>query len=236
MLDASDIAALTFDCYGTLVDWEAGILGAVGAVFRRHGVAAPAPGELLSLYAELEAEHEAEYRPYREVLARTMTGIAERYGVRLDAGEEHVLAETLAGWPVFPDTRPFLEAAGRKYTLCVCSNIDDDLWRGTQQALGARLDWVVTAEYCRSYKPDPRHFRVALALLDLPPSRVLHVAESRRHDIGPAKGLGFRTAWVNRHRGRPGPSASGAGDATPDLEVGSLKELAGVLGLKESRA
>lgn len=224
------ISALTFDCYGTLIDWESGILGCVKGVLGGHGVDPPPDAELLRLYAAQESQHEAgEYLPYREVLARTLEGIAEHCGVALGKGERGALAESVAGWPVFADTRPFLAAAASRFTLCICSNIDDDLWRGTHRALGVPLDRVVTAEFCRSYKPDPRHFRVALALLDLPPSRVLHIAESRRHDIAPAKALGFQTVWVNRHRGRP--SASGAADAVPDLEVGGLDELMPILQL-----
>jgi 2-haloacid dehalogenase len=161
-----------------------------------------------------------------------MAGIAAHCGIRdLSTGDLEALAESLPRWPVFSDTRAILSSASARYTLCICSNIEDDLWRGTHEAIGIPLPLVVTAQSCRSYKPDPRHFRVALALLDLPPHKVLHVAESRRHDIEPAKRLGFRTVWVNRHTDRPGPSASGQSDAVADLEVASLDELAGILQL-----
>ncbi|HYE61037.1 MAG TPA: HAD-IA family hydrolase [Phycisphaerales bacterium] len=225
MLSLPDIRALTFDCYGTLIDWETGILTTLRPLFP-----AASDADLLTLYAHHEAAEEAgSYKPYHEVLANVLSAIAAHYKHTLT--DNHVLADSLPSWPVFPDTRPFLTAAAQRYTLCVCSNIDDDLWAGTHHAINVPIDRVVTAQYCRSYKPDPRHFRVALALLDLEPHQVLHVAESRRHDIAPAKALGFQTAWVNRHKHRPGPSASGHADAVPDLEIASLDELAGILGL-----
>jgi 2-haloacid dehalogenase len=232
MPDLSAIRALTFDCYGTLVDWEPGILGAVRPVLRRRGIEAD-DGRILSLFARLEAEEEGgPYRPYRRVLA----GVMDRLAAELGAGplpdrERGVLAESLPRWPVFADAAPFLRRARGRFVLGVCSNVDDDLFDATRRTLGAPVDWVVTAESCRSYKPAEAHFRVALARLGLPAERVLHVAESRRHDIEPASRLGFRTAWVNRHRARPGPSASGEGSAVADLEVGGLDELASVLGL-----
>jgi 2-haloacid dehalogenase len=233
LLDLPPISALTFDCYGTLVDWETGILTAVKDVLSRHGVELPSDDQLLQLYAELELEAESgRYKPYREVLASVMDGVARRCGIpRLSDAERNALAESLPRWPVFPDTAPFLRRAARTYKLAICSNIDGDLFEGTRKSLGTRLDHAITAQSCGSYKPNPRHFHVALALLGLPPGRVLHVAESRRHDIEPAKALGFQTVWVNRHRGRAGQSASGSGDAVADLEVGNLDELADVLKL-----
>lgn len=235
MLDPSQISALTFDCYGTLVDWETGILATLKQVLSRHDAQPPGDSDLLSMYAQIEArQEEGDYQPYRDVLACVLISIASRCGVSdLPEHEQDELAESLPRWPVFPDTAPFLRRAAGTYKLCVCSNIDEDLFEGTRKALGAPIDLVVTAERCRSYKPNPRHFQLALELLALPPHRVLHIAESRRHDIAPAKALGLRTAWVNRHKHRPGPSASGEGDATPDVEVASLDELAALLRLAE---
>ena len=233
MFDLSPISALTFDCYGTLVDWETGILQTVRGVCLTHGVPAPAEGELLNLYADLEMQAECGgYRAYREVLASVMEQLARQCGVKhLIEGEREALSASLPRWPVFPDTPEFLRRARAKYKLAICSNIDNDLFEGTRVKLGAPIDHVITAQACGSYKPNPRHFRLALAMLKLPAKRVLHVAESRRHDIEPAKALGFQTAWVNRHKGRPGQSASGSGNAVADLEVGSLDELADVLNL-----
>jgi 2-haloacid dehalogenase len=233
MLDFSRISALTFDCYGTLVDWETGILGAVRGVCLAHAVKTPEDGQLISLYAELEMQAEAGgYRPYREVLASVLEQMARRCGVRsLLEGERDALAESLPRWPVFADTPEFLRRARGRYALAICSNIDDDLFEGTRPKLGAPIDHVITAQFCGSYKPRVRHFHEALKRLGLPAERVLHVAESRRHDIEPASRLGFRTVWVNRHQSRGGASASGVGEGVADLEVGSLAELGEVMGL-----
>jgi 2-haloacid dehalogenase len=231
LLDLPQISALTFDCYGTLVDWETGILATLKQLLARHGVQPPGDSDLLSMYAQIEArQEEGEYQPYRDVLACVLISIASQCGItNLPEHEQDELAESLPRWPPFPDTAPFLRRAASTYKLCICSNIDDDLFEGTRRALGVPIDFVVTAQRCRSYKPNPRHFQLALELLQLPPDRILHIAESRRHDIEPAKKLGFQTAWVNRHKARPGPSASGHADATPDLEVASLTELGALL-------
>lgn len=233
MLDLPQISALTFDCYGTLVDWERGILATVKEVLDLHGAHLPSDDELLKMFAELEAHHETgDYQPYRDVLACVLIGIAARCGVdNLPEHDQDALAESLATWPVFSDTAAFLNRASTRYTLTICSNIDDDLFEDTRPTLRAPINHVITAEACGSYKPSPCHFRKALERLNLPPHRVLHVAESRRHDIEPAKALGFQTAWVNRHQLRAGPSASGEGDATPDIEVASLDQLAEALNL-----
>lgn len=230
-LDPSQISALTFDCYGTLVDWETGILETLKHLLSRHGVEPPPDPDLLTMYADVESrQEEGEYQPYRDVLACVLISIASDCGIaNLPEHEQDELAESLSRWPVFPDTTPFLHTAASRFKLCICSNIDDDLFEGTRRALGAPVDFVVTAQRCGSYKPNPRHFELALQLLQLPPARVLHVAESRRHDIEPAKRLGFQTVWVNRHKTRPGPSASGHADAIPDLEVAGLAELGELL-------
>src|SRR4051812_18177525 len=199
MLDLSQISALTFDCYGTLVDWETGILRTLRAVCLSHAAPVPQDASLLALYAELEMQAECGgYRSYREVLASVMEGIARRCGVpHLTEHERDALAESLPRWPVFRDTPGFLQRARQKHKLAICSNIDDDLFEPTPPHLGAPIAHVITAQACGSYKPVPRHFHQALARLKLPAGRVLHVAESRRHDIEPAQRLGFQTAWVN---------------------------------------
>jgi 2-haloacid dehalogenase len=245
MLDPAAFEAVTFDCYGTLIDWEAGILQAVRPVLEAHGVR-PGDDELLSVYAELEAGLEAaasaergSFMRYRSVLSGVMRGIASRYGVEIADREADRLPASLARWPAFPDTAPALRALKSRYRLAVLSNIDRDLFEDTAPKLGVELDELVTADFCRSYKPDPRHFRVGLAMLGLPASRVLHVAESLVHDIAPARAMGFTVVWINR-RGSRGPGASGGpgvggsgggGGVTPHAEFASLSALVGALGL-----
>lgn len=230
MLDFSRFEAISFDCYGTLIDWEAGILLAIRSVLDAHEVR-PSDDEVLRAYSELEASHErvarSSFMRYREVLQSVMRDLGERFGVTLSPLEIDRLPASLARWPAFPDTASSLAQLKRRYRLAVFSNIDADLFQDSAPKLGVELDELVTAEFCRSYKPDPRHWRVGLAMLDLPADRVLHVAESVVHDIIPAKALGFSTVWVNR-RGARGFGASGnPGDSpyAPDLEVPSLAAL-----------
>jgi 2-haloacid dehalogenase len=240
MIDFSRIEAITFDCFGTLIDWESGILQAVRPVLAVHGVRA-SDEQILAIYADLERRLESEatrdrdsgFLCYKDVLRGVMHGIAEHFGFALIEREAERLPLSLARWPAFEDTAPVLKALSDRFRLVVLSNVDADLFEGVLPKLGAELDELVTAEYCRSYKPDPRHFRVGLALLDLPADKVLHVAESLVHDVGPANALGIPTVWVNR-RGLKGPGASGGPEGAapiPNLEVPSLAVLAERLGL-----
>ncbi|XVJ58682.1 MAG: haloacid dehalogenase type II [Tepidisphaera sp.] len=241
MLDLHRIEALTFDCFGTLIDWEAGILQAVKPVLSVHGVRA-GDDEILGLFALLEREQEAAatadrataFVCYKDVLRNVMMGIGEHFGKAFVDREVERLPQSLARWPAFADTAPVLAALSGRYRLAVLSNVDGDLFEAVLPKLGAPLAEVVTAEACRSYKPDPRHFRVGLALLDLPAERVLHVAESVVHDVVPATEMGMPTAWINR-RGPRGFGASGAPVTDvpkPTFEVPSLRALAEALGVE----
>lgn len=225
MLDFSRFEALTFDCYGTLIDWETGILQAIRPVLSVRGVRAT-DDEVLAHYARLEAEIEAgEYQPYREVLRGVMRGIGEAYGFQPEEREQDRLPDSIKRWQPFPDTLASLAALGERFRLAIISNVDEELFDATHVKLATEFDRVITAELCRSYKPHRRNFNTALALLDLPPDRVLHVAESLYHDVKPAKELGMTTVWVNRRGGR-GAGASGSADVRPDLEVASMAALA----------
>jgi 2-haloacid dehalogenase len=221
VLDLARFDALTFDCYGTLVDWETGLLGAL------RGLAQADDARLLELFAEAEGAIEAgPYRPYREVLRQALERIAAALGLALADGDRESLARSLPEWPVFADTVPALEALRRRYRLAIVSNVDDDLFAGTARHLRVPFDAVVTAEQVGSYKPAPAHFHRVLARLSLPKEKVLHVAQSRYHDIAPAKELGWSTVWVNRRAGRPGSGATPPQEATADLEIPDLATLA----------
>jgi 2-haloacid dehalogenase len=183
---------LTFDCYGTLVDWRAGIA---------QGIEAVAPGEsarLLPFYYRHEAEVQREpFRPYREVLSESLRRAAGEAGVPLGEGADHILPDTLPRWPVFADVGPALSVlreAGWK--LAVLSNIDPDLFAGTRQRLPIRIDAVVTALEVGSYKPATGHF-VRFRQTYRPQLQV-HVAQSWFHDIVPASRLSIPTVWINR--------------------------------------
>jgi 2-haloacid dehalogenase len=226
MLDFSRFQALTFDCYGTLINWEAGILGALRPLLAAHGQQ-PGDGEILELYSELEPEAQSgEYLRYREVLRRVVHGFGRRLGFTVSPAEADSLPDSLRNWKPFPDTVPALRRLQQRYKLAVISNIDDDLFALTAQHLEVKFEHVITAQNCRSYKPSLNNFRKALARMKLPPERVLHVAESLFHDVAPARRLGLASVWVNRRKARAGAAATRLADVRPDLEVPNLKTLA----------
>jgi 2-haloacid dehalogenase len=232
MLDFDTFEIISFDCYGTLVDWETGILSAIRPVLARHGRDVPAEN-LLVAFGELETAAEAgAYRPYREVLREVVDGLGRRFGFSPGAADRDALGASLPHWPPFPDTREALAALKKKYRLAVISNIDDDLFALTAQSLGIGFDWVVTAAQVGSYKPSPANFREALSRFGVPHTKVLHVAQSLFHDIAPARMLGLRTVWVNRRRGRPGAGATPPSASLPDVEVADLAGLVRLLGLE----
>ena len=217
---------LSFDCYGTLVDWESGISRAVSDVLESHGMRR-SRAEILALYADLEprAQDSRTFLEYRRVLRDVMGMIAKELGFRCTASERDALADSLPGWPVFGDVKNALDALKAHYRLAVISNVDDDLFRGTAQALDVDFDVVVTAQQARSYKPSLNNFEVAAARMAVDKRAWLHVAESLFHDIGPANQLGISSVWVNR-AGRAG--ATRRTDAVADLVVPDLATLAAI--------
>jgi len=210
---------LTFDCYGTLIDWERGIADAFEAAAAADGVRLDRAA-VLRAYHAIEPEVEAgRYRRYREVLARSARAVAERLGWTLPAGRETFLPDSLSSWPPFPDTNAALarlQAAGHR--LAILSNVDDDLLAATRRHLGVDLDFVVTAEQVGSYKPAPGHFVAARGRIG--DARWLHVAQSYFHDVQPARAHGIATAWINR-KGEPPLDERGA-----DHEFRTLAEAA----------
>ena len=226
MLDFGSYRVLSFDCYGTLIDWESGILAAFESLLAGHGISAP-DDELLRLYGELEREGQGK-RPflnYRRVLSRIVTGIGERLGFRPDAEELGMLEESMKRWRPFDDTVTALRALKERYRLAIISNVDRDLFEGSAKQLGVEFDWVVTSQEVGEYKPSLRNFRTALERMGVPKAEVLHVAQSLYHDVEPAQALGLSTVWVNRAGARSTPMR----DARPDLEVASLVGLVGLM-------
>jgi 2-haloacid dehalogenase len=221
---------LTFDCYGTLIDWEAGILAVLRPWAERSGLRA-SDDELLAAFgkAESAAEREAPYAVYRDILRGTMSRIATQFGKAARASEQDALALSVGDWPAFADTAESLHALHEWHKLMVVSNVDKASFARTAPKLGVRLDGLVTAEEVGAYKPDERMFRRALEVAagwGIGPQEILHVAQSLYHDIVPAKRLGLATVWVDRRVGRPGGAAPMApGHVVPDLRVTSLREL-----------
>jgi 2-haloalkanoic acid dehalogenase type II len=206
---------ITFDCYGTLIDWENGIthafLGAgIGDPLDRH--------RILELYHGQEPAIEASYRSYREVLGETAKRVASALRMTLDDAKAAFLAESLPSWRPFPDTNAALErmrAAGIR--LGILSNVDDDLFAGTRRHFTVDFDLVITAQQVCSYKPGQAHFLAARERIG--GARWLHAAQSHFHDVVPARDLGIPIAWINRKNERP------ATYVLPDKE---LRDLAGL--------
>jgi 2-haloacid dehalogenase len=189
---------LSFDCYGTLVDWVTGITTAFSKAADRDGIELAA-ADVIAAYHEVEPEVQADtYRPYRDVLGETALWVATRLAWPLEPERAGFLAESLPDWPVFADTRPALERLKSRYKLAILSNVDDDLLEETMGQIGVEFDWTVTAQQVRSYKPGHAHFLEALKRLDGDRGRLLHVAQSKFHDIRPCAELGVDSVWVNR--------------------------------------
>jgi 2-haloacid dehalogenase len=223
--DLARFEVLTFDCYGTLIDWETGILQALRAI-RPHGWGA-SDETLLERFAAHEAAAESgDYISYREVLRRTLRGIAGDIGADVSPSDADRFAESVADWPPFEDSPGALRRLASKYRLGVLTNCDEDLFEASRRRLGVRFDWVITAERVRSYKPRTKHFEVALAQIPIEPSGILHVAQSLYHDHVPARAMGLATAWIDRRIGRPGTGATPTAEARPDLVFGSLAAFA----------
>ena len=232
MLDFNQFEWLSFDCYGTLVDWETGISDAVAGALESHDIYLPR-SEILSLFAEVEPQIQdgSGYLEYRRVLRRVMALIGIELDFQFTESDLTCLSDTLPSWPIFDDTVPSLTAMKSRYKLAIISNVDDDLFARTARELGVEFDTVVTAEQVRSYKPDHRNFHTALERMGIEKDRWLHVGESLYHDIGPANQLGISCVWVNRGHDQEGPGATRPTDATPDLEVPDLATLVNLMGL-----
>lgn len=188
---------LTFDCYGTLVDWRAGIeaslLAAVGDLSIRGQA-------LLDAYVIAEKQQESSYKKYKEVLQRTVLSMSGQLGVEVTEQAARRFAGSVSTWPAYSDTSKFLREMGRKgYKRYILSNVDTDLLRNTISSQGLEVDGFVTAEEVGSYKPNPGHWLRFMEKTGARKDEVLHVAQSVYHDIIPTNEMGIDSAWVNRY-------------------------------------
>jgi len=235
-IDLSRISALTFDCYGTLIDWERGILDVLRPWAEKVGVKI-GDDELLALFAQAEpaAEESAPASAYTEILKDVLRRIGEELSVEVQASDGDRLAASVGDWPAFPDTVDALVRLKSRCKLVIVSNVDRDSFSRTAEKLGVEFDAVITAQEIGAYKPDRRMFDAATKAVErLGVSRDghLHVAQSLYHDIEPAGALGIRTCWVDRRGGSAGGATrSPVAAANPDLTVGSLKELADLIAI-----
>ena len=215
-LDYAAFEALTFDCYGTLIDWETGILAGLRPTLAAGG-AEPSDDEVLEVYGRIEAAAEAgPYRRYREVLATCFREVCAQFGVAATDEAAEAFGGSVADWPAFPDSTEALRQLQTRYRLGVITNCDTDLFAASNARLGVAFDWVVTAESVGSYKPDRRNFDAAFATIGIPRAGILHVAQSLFHDHVPARALGLSTVWIDRRHDRPGLGATPPAAVTPD--------------------
>ena len=230
-MNLSDYDALSFDCYGTLIDWETGIAAVLGPWAREHGLDLDDEALLLA-YADCEAQAEVQHPAdlYPDILARAMTAMGAGLGVDVSPSEAARLGSSVPDWPAFADSHDALVSLSRRYRLIVLSNIDRASFAASNTRLDVSFDAIVTAQDVGSYKPSHRNFDALLAKaaeLGVADGRLLHVAQSLFHDHVPAKEYGLPTVWINRRHDRPGLGATPESAAvTPDWVFPSMAAFA----------
>jgi len=228
----TDFAALSFDCYGTLIDWEAGLSAVLVSWARGRGLDLTEE-QLLTAYAPVEAAVEQAHPTdlYRDVLGRTMRLLGDKLGVEVTDADAARLATSVPDWPAFPDSHDALVALGKRFKLIVLSNVDRVSFAGSSRRLNVEFTSVLTAQDIGSYKPARRNFEALTEEVDrlgVAPGKLAHVAQSLFHDHVPAKRAGLRTVWINRRHARPGWGATPTPSApvTPDWEFPSMEAFA----------
>lgn len=228
----TEFEALSFDCYGTLIDWEAGIGSVLREWAHRRGLDMSTE-ELLVAYADQEAHAERDHPtdPYPSILSRAMRGLGKALDTEVTDDDAHALAISVPDWPAFADSADALRRLSQRFTLIILSNIDNASFSASNARLGVTFDAILTAEDIGSYKPSPANFDALDHQVDtmgIPRHKLLHVAQSLFHDHVPAKGRGMATVWINRRHADPGWGATpnpGA-DVTPDWVFTSMADFA----------
>lgn len=224
-----DFEVLSFDCYGTLIDWETGIAAVLEPWAASHERHIPRE-ELLTAYSVHEAHAEEEYPRdlYPQILARAMRGLGAQLGIPVSDDEAELLAHSVPRWPAFPDSAEALARLSERYALIILSNIDRNSFAGSNKHLKVTFTSILTAQDIGSFKPSMQNFHALLAEVDrlgIPRSGLLHVAQSLFHDHVPAKSLGLPTVWINRRHDNPGWGATPAPpeSVTPDWTFTSME-------------
>ena len=231
-MNLADFKVMSFDCYGTLIDWESGILTALRPLVRRTGLMLDGEA-ILAAFAGEEAAQQAATpaMPYAALLAVVHSRLARVWGVEDSAAENERFGASIGDWPAFPDTVAALKALGRRYRLVILSNVDRDSFRATNARLDVAFDAIYTAQDIGSYKPDPRNFAYLIERLagdGFQKSDIVHVAQSLFHDHAPANALGLASVWIDRRAGATGWGATAPPPAGVrfDFRFESLAELA----------
>lgn len=226
MIDWTRVRALSFDCYGTLIDWEQGILDALAPWVTRFG-----RDRILAGFGAVEPdiEHAHPNWPYRQIIAEVHRQMAHELGLPAEQDAAFRFAVSVGTWPPFPDTIQALKLLQNRFQLFILSNVDEISISGTLAALDVPFDGVFTAEQIGSYKPDPRNFDYLLDRLKvrgIAPHELVHVAQSLYHDHGPAQAAGLKTVWIDRTSGRPGATRLPAPLPPFDLRFETLADFA----------
>ena len=230
--DLRDFDALSFDCYGTLIDWETGIAGVLAPWARRNGLDL-SDEALLTAYSAHEARAEAAHPTdlYPAILARSLRDLGRELGAEVTDEDARRLGASVPDWPVFPDSPAALQVLSERYQLIILSNVDRNSFAASNRRLAVTFTSILTAEDIGSYKPSPRNFEALLSeagRLGIDRKRLLHVAQSLFHDHVPAQRFGLPTVWINRRHDRPGWGATPrpAAGVTPDWEFPSMAAFA----------
>ena len=229
-LDLTHFSVLSFDCYGTLIDWETGIVEALGPLGERAGVA---PEDLIEAYGPVEHEVEEQHPalPYSQLLEKVHRRLSEKLGVAADADDAAAFGASVSDWPAFPDSAEALAYLKGHFQLIILYNVDRKSFAGSNRRLGVEFDQILTAEEIGSYKPDLRNFEYLLARTadaGIAKHELLHTAQSLFHDHVPANRMGIASAWIDRRHDRSGSGATVLPDPMPhfDFRFTSLGELA----------
>jgi 2-haloacid dehalogenase len=230
-MDLRAFKALTFDCYGTLIDWESGILAELKPWVAASGCRV-SDDQILEAFGEAESacESATPAKLYPDILADTMHALAKRWEIPATEAQAAGFGRSVPRWPAFPDSAAALHYLKQHYKLVILSNVDRASFAESNGKLQVTFDKVVTAQDVGSYKPDLRNFRHLLSEMEklgLRKEQILHTAQSLFHDVAPARSIGLKTCWINRRHGRAGGGATKApsGDATPDIEFPSMAAL-----------
>ena len=223
MVDYQAYDALTFDCYGTLIDWESGILAGL-RVALGDSISDVSDEQLLQEFSRHEHEAEVPYKGYREVLGLTLRLLAAERGITTSAEQEAQFGGSVVDWPASPDSHDALAKLQKVFKLVVITNCDDDLFAASAKRLGIEFDEVITAQQVGSYKPNIANFHFAhekiARTLGISKDRILHVAQSLFHDHGPAKSIGMTTVHISRRGNGAAPAATATPDQVfPDMET-----------------
>lgn len=232
MVRLTDFDVLSFDCYGTLIDWETGIKNALAGWRRREDVQVSDQG-LIEAFGRHEWKEEEENPTllYPEILARVLKRMAKDLGVRVSPQEAKAFGHSVGDWPAFPDSAGALQYLKQYYKLVILSNVDRESFSYSNAKLGVEFDYIFTAQDIGSYKPDMENFQYLLTRLEdvgVKAPRILHVAESLYHDHVPAKQLGLATCWIHRRHDKKGHGATRqpTQEVTPDFRFTSMAEFA----------